>query len=899
MSEVYVYEPKGQNLDGLGIVGALDAISCTHDEAAGGNSEIMLEHPYDELGKWESLTEGRLLKCWVPVRETPQLRMEAGSTVTTVTREVYQVQTTNGRLHLRKKPGTSSTIIGRYNSGTEVVKLANAGPANGYNWYKVAVSRDGATGYMATSYLTYVRTYTEVIGENDDAALESVDDAARANWSTKPQFFEIYRRAPSDEGVTVYARHVSYKLLKNLTTYQPSGDVSLQTALNGILGNCALEHDFAAYTDVSEMRSGVGWKDTNPIKAMLDAENGVLAKWGCEYIRDNWDLFFLRRGGRNRGVKIEHGKNLVGIKADFDISDVATRIKPVGRKKDGTDLLLPEVYVDSPYIDSYAEPMLYRLECSDCKIGTDGMTEAQALAKMRERAQAMIDGGCDRPKASLQVDFMSLGDSEEYAQYRDMDRLFLYDEVEIVTRNGYADAITEVVSLSWDCLHDRAIGIQAGSVAASLTSSKLASWQIPSGVSGDKLLYGSVGSAQLGGEVISARHVQSESINTEALQAGSVTAEKIAAGAVDAQSIEAITAHIDKIVAGDITTDQLYAALAKITTAQIEHATIDWAQIGNVDIDTADIKNADIDWAHIKDLVSDTAIITQGVGGELYIARLAVTEANMVSLTVGELIVKGSDGGFYALGVDADGNVTTTLKQVSNNDVADLSINGGEKIIEGSITAAKLNVQDIFAENAIIASLIAAHIDVEELFAREVFTNEITALAEQLDLSANTSVNIMIKDNVDEATSGLNADIESANNMAMSAVQNAQNAMDAASGVEAAKDAATAAQEAANAAQDAAESAQNAANATEEKISAWFSFRDDGLETRKSGSTYSTLVDDTGFHVQQLGGKIGSFAKRQLSTEAVRIGKVGSAGKRVVMREAADGGVAFVLEGSV
>ena len=60
----------------------------------------------------------------------------------------------------------------------------------------------------------------------------------------------------------------------------------------------------------------------------------------------------------------------------------------------------------------------------------------------------------------------------------------------------------------------------------------------------------------------------------------------------------------------------------------------------------ADIGTADIDWAHINDLATDTAIITQGTAGELYIAKLAVTEANMVSLTVGELVVKGAGRAF-------------------------------------------------------------------------------------------------------------------------------------------------------------------------------------------------------------------------------------------------------------
>ena len=143
------------------------------------------------------------------------------------------------------------------------------------------------------------------------------------------------------------------------------------------------------------------------------------------------------------------------------------------------------------------------------------------------------------------------------------------------------------------------------------------------------------------------------------------------------------------------------------------------SRAATAEIVKAQMQTADIDWSHIKDLATDTAIITQGTAGELYIARLAVTEANMVSLTVGELVVKGTDGHFYSVSVDEGGQVVTTLKQIANDDVADQSIDGGEKIIEGTITAGTLNAQDIFANNAVIRSLIAANLDVDALFARE------------------------------------------------------------------------------------------------------------------------------------------------------------------------------------
>ena len=134
----------------------------------------------------------------------------------------------------------------------------------------------------------------------------------------------------------------------------------------------------------------------------------------------------------------------------------------------------------------------------------------------------------------------------------------------------------------------------------------------------------------------------------------------------------AVTAKIKELAAGTITTDELYTSIAmiataQITTANIVNANIDWAAITTLSAAVAsmvkaDIGTADIDWAHIKDLATDTAIITQGTAGELYIAKLAVTEANMVSLTVGELVVKGTDGHFYSVSVDESGNVVSSLR---------------------------------------------------------------------------------------------------------------------------------------------------------------------------------------------------------------------------------------------
>ena len=218
-----------------------------------------------------------------------------------------------------------------------------------------------------------------------------------------------------------------------------------------------------------------------------------------------------------------------------------------------------------------------------------------------------------------------------------------------------------------------------------------------------------------------------------------ITAANIESAAIDWAAIKDLNAAVAKI------------ALAQLTTANINNAEIDWASIGQLQADiaklvNASIQTADIDWARIKDLTAGTAIIEKGVNGKLYVADLAVTEANMASLTVGELIVKGADGCFYALSIAEDGTVTTEKKSVGDADIGDNSVSGG-KIIEKTITARELNVASIFADEALVGAITAANIDVSSLFAAEAFIAQLNAV----DISGNESLRLVVDAAKDEA----------------------------------------------------------------------------------------------------------------------------------------------------
>lgn len=273
---------------------------------------------------------------------------------------------------------------------------------------------------------------------------------------------------------------------------------------------------------------------------------------------------------------------------------------------------------------------------------------------------------------------------------------------------------------------------------------------VPGTVDANKLIPGTIQRDNLKKDTIAATitkdRVTARQVAAEVLKVIEASMKKATIDALQASMVRIVETEIGRANIDWARINTLVAEMARVAHAEITEGQIEWAEIEDLhaaiaDIASAAITTADIDWGHVKDLITGRAIITEGEAGELYIARLAVTEANMVSLTVGELVVKGEDGSFYALTVDEDGNIDTEKKEIENSDVADASIHGGEKLIEGSVTAQTLNAQDIFGDSAVIRQLIAENLDVDTLFARQATLDKINAL----DITGNESIRLYVE----------------------------------------------------------------------------------------------------------------------------------------------------------
>lgn len=196
---------------------------------------------------------------------------------------------------------------------------------------------------------------------------------------------------------------------------------------------------------------------------------------------------------------------------------------------------------------------------------------------------------------------------------------------------------------------------------------------------------------------ITAAEAEIESLKTTKLDA---TVAEITYATI--KSLEATDAKINNLEAAygtfrDLTTDKLTAVDASIanleanklsvTDANLKYATIDFANIN-----MAAVQKLFTDSGIIKDLiVSDGKITGELVGVTI---KGDLIEAN--TLKADRLVIKGSDGLYYKLNVDALGETTASSDEKYQNGL------DGSAIIAKSIVAEKIAVDDLVAFDATI-----------------------------------------------------------------------------------------------------------------------------------------------------------------------------------------------------
>lgn len=741
MADIYLYESNATDLEGMGLVGALTPTECLFSEEANGLSEIHLTHPLDEWARYTQLAVGRILKAPVPVRSLPEI--ENGEIVSSV--EYWQVKegaSKNIRWAYSKESGGCRTGLPKPLQRVTVVKKGTSRYKIKYTKTDSKGKKSSASGWINKNALEYISE--QDIGD-DPNAIEEVAPA----WGVREQYFRIYEVRSSDmngegRGVTVSARHIFYDLMGNLTIYKPEGAVGCQAALDGILSGCVSGHDFEAATNIGASREAQ-WVRVNPVSAILDPDDGLCAKFGGDLVRDNWDITLLDSAGMNRGVRIEYRKNMLGVECQVNTDSVVTRVYPMGQTAKGKPLGMggDTPWVDSPKIGDYPTPHIYVLDKgSEIKAkSTSGSDVDAARSQLQQAAQAYFSDnpGIDEPEISLSVDFVSLGDTAEYAQYRNLESVHLYDTVRIRHAPLNIDVLAQVNKIEFDCLTGRMRGIELGSKLINLAREKVPAWQLPGNINGAKLINGTVEAGQLAGGAVNDENMADGAVNAGKLQDGAVVFGKIAADAIDADSIRAGAVTAGKIAAGAVTADNIEAGA--ITAGKIAAGSI-----------TADQLQAGL-------ITADSGLIDTGAIGTAQIADGSITDAKIVGLTANKITAGTIDASqVYINNIVADNITTGTLNgkvipQLGTDKLQDGAVTGdkvaqnaitADKVVAGAITTDKLAAQSVVANKIAANAIQAGHIEAGAVTTSKLDAASVTA--EKIAAGAVTADKLQVGD---------------------------------------------------------------------------------------------------------------------------------------------------------
>ena len=498
---ISVYDIGNENFDKNGDA-VLMPTSATVKQVAGGNYDLTMEHPIDAEGKWAHLVPGAIVKAPVPreviensfsgveadvykVTEPAQLRedtiaphaitydswsrsptevYEKGDKVS-FDGENYEVQYYDGKsgeTQIDPDKITWYKKIAKMTDGAPVLVSLNTGDELYYiedaneNWYKMSTFY-GVVGYIPKNQVTYDRHVTP-----SESQPRIITD----------QLFRLQDPVIDNEKMTVKVtgQHVSYDLaadlIKPISIYQASPAMMMGI----ITGSLMVPYRGTIATDMSSDDHGTYTgeiKGKNGMYALLDPDKGLVGTFDAKFTRDNWDLFVMEKTMTDRGYRIRYGVNARGITWKKSSSNLITRVVPVAKDENGGDLYLPEVWIDSEYINDYPVIMMEQIKVEG-QVGKakdasadETWTESDLLDEMREKAEERFTvDHADQIYEEVTVQIELLEDTDEYAWLKGLKDLVLYDAVKAIDERTGLDKALYVSELEYDSIRGKITGIK-------------------------------------------------------------------------------------------------------------------------------------------------------------------------------------------------------------------------------------------------------------------------------------------------------------------------------------------------------------------------------------------------------------------------------------------------------
>lgn len=283
------------------------------------------------------------------------------------------------------------------------------------------------------------------------------------------QLFRIKHTEKTETGVSATAEPIFMDAREDcfLEDIRPTNKTG-QEALNLML---APNKKYSAKSDIT-VRSTAYYEYKNFIEALNGNEdNSFINRWGGEIFFNNYEVIVNKKQGNDYGVQILYGKNIKkdGIQEEVDTREVVTRIFP--KAYNGYKSTSP---VDSELINKYPTVKIATMTFDDVKMQQDASEEDRAngvivcetqkeLDKaLEEKCRQQYENGIDKPKLSMSVEIVLLENTEEYREYKELEKVGLGDTVPCKHSKLGITTDARVVELEYDCLKKKTTQVELG-----------------------------------------------------------------------------------------------------------------------------------------------------------------------------------------------------------------------------------------------------------------------------------------------------------------------------------------------------------------------------------------------------------------------------------------------------
>lgn len=268
------------------------------------------------------------------------------------------------------------------------------------------------------------------------------------------QLFRIYEKEKGLNTVIVYARPIFLDSANDCFIWdiRPTNKTG-QQALDLLTAGTK----YKGHSNITKLSTAY-YINKNLIEAIAsDEDNSFINRWGGEVLYKNYDVYINHQVGQDRGMRVEFGFNLTGLKETVNMDNVVTRIVP----KAYNGYILPnKETIDSTNIKKY--PVIYtrvieypdvklQEDCGEDEQGCKNLTELYALLRKKAKEEYTVHA-IDLPQITYEVSMVDLSKTTLYKDYKNLMLVSLGDTVHCKHRRLDIETNARVIKIDYDCI---------------------------------------------------------------------------------------------------------------------------------------------------------------------------------------------------------------------------------------------------------------------------------------------------------------------------------------------------------------------------------------------------------------------------------------------------------------